>query len=436
MATVTPKSSKIGTETLYRWLANVPWWIVIILIVGTIAGYSVLTRTDYLDVIDFVLGLPWDKELYAEAERQEDGTWRFQSSSLTPGNYRLYAEFQDEDDETVGQTETQVLQIPEEVEKALIKPLEAPPATSVEEQITALIQDATSAADEKVETILFYDDLTLVGTLRKIWLSDGVLLTIKTTFLAFITALVLGLIFGLARVSSRNPDLIEGLGLRLLVGLGVAIVVIVVWWVLKGSTDGLRFSTLLLILVGTEVTLFLLPVLPYTISTIYVEVVRGIPMLVIILYMGFVVTPLLRDASDGKFNLQGLPAATIGLAFGYGAYLAEVYRAGIESIHRGQMEAARSLGMSYFEAMRHVILPQAIRRILPPLGNDFIAMLKDSSLIAVVALPDLLQMGRLHISRTFRAFAGYNTVALMYLVMTFFLSLIVRMVERRMAIVE
>jgi ABC-type amino acid transport system permease subunit len=134
--------------------------------------------------------------------------------------------------------------------------------------------------------------------------------------------------------------------------------------------------------------------------------------------------------------LQGLPAAVIGLAFGYGAYLAEVYRAGIESIHRGQMEAARSLGMSYFQAMRYIVLPQAIRRILPPLGNDFIAMLKDSSLIAVIALPDMLQMGRLHISRTFRAFEGYNTVALMYLVMTFFLSLVVRMVERRMAIVE
>jgi len=126
----------------------------------------------------------------------------------------------------------------------------------------------------------------------------------------------------------------------------------------------------------------------------------------------------------------------IGLAFGYGAYLAEVYRSGIESIHRGQMEAARSLGMSYFQAMRYVVLPQAIRRILPPLGNDFIAMLKDSSLIAVVALPDLLQMGRLFVSRTFRAFPGYNTVALNYLLMTFVLSLIVRTIERKMAIEE
>ena len=114
--------------------------------------------------------------------------------------------------------------------------------------------------------------------------------------------------------------------------------------------------------------------------------------------------------------------------------MAEVYRGGIESIEHGQMEAARSLGMSYMQAMRHVILPQAIRRILPPLGNDFISMLKDSSLIAVIALPDLLQMGRLYVSRTFRAFEGYNTVALLYLVMTLFLSLIVRIIERKAAI--
>jgi polar amino acid transport system permease protein len=122
------------------------------------------------------------------------------------------------------------------------------------------------------------------------------------------------------------------------------------------------------------------------------------------------------------------------LGFGYGAYLAEVFRAGIQSIHRGQMEAARSLGMSYFQAMRHVVLPQAVRVVLPPLGNDFIAMLKDSSLISVVALPEVLQQGRLWVSRTFRAFEGYNTVALFYLVMTLLLSLLVRVVERKIAL--
>jgi polar amino acid transport system permease protein len=172
----------------------------------------------------------------------------------------------------------------------------------------------------------------------------------------------------------------------------------------------------------------------YDLATLYVEFMRGIPLLVTILYMGFVVTPLIRDLTGGVLDLRGLPAAIIGIAVCYGAYLAEIYRGGIESIERGQMEAARSLGMSYMQAMRHVILPQAIRRILPPLGNDFIAMLKDSSLIAVLALPDLLQMGRLYASRTFRAFEPYNTVAMMYLVMTLILSLIVRVIERKTAI--
>ena len=122
------------------------------------------------------------------------------------------------------------------------------------------------------------------------------------------------------------------------------------------------------------------------------------------------------------------------MAFGYGAYLAEVYRAGIESIPHGQMEAARSLGMNYFQSMRYVILPQAIRVVLPPLGNDFIAMLKDSALISVIALPEVLQQGRLWISRNFRAFEGFNSVALVYLMMTLLLSLLVRFIEKKAAL--
>jgi polar amino acid transport system permease protein len=207
---------------------------------------------------------------------------------------------------------------------------------------------------------------------------DGVRLTLQVTIISYLIGLVLGLIFGLMRVSD-NPIF-------------------------------------------------------YAASTLYVEVMRGIPLLVIILYVGFVITPRLRDATDGNINLQGVPAAILGISICYGAYMAEVYRGGIESIERGQMEAARSLGMNYMQAMRYVILPQAIRRILPPLGNDLISMLKDSSLISVIALNDLLQTGRLYVSRTYRAFEGFNTVALLYLVMTLSLSLIVRIVERKVAI--
>jgi len=190
----------------------------------------------------------------------------------------------------------------------------------------------------------------------------------------------------------------------------------------------------------------------YTISTLYVEVIRGIPLIVQIIYVAFVVTPLAVDGinlilptiSGAAASVGiGLPTAVgtkqvgfalrgmIGLAIGYGAYLAEVFRAGIESIPRGQMEAARSLGMSYPQAMRYVILPQAIRVVLPPLGNDFIAMLKDSALVSAVSARDLTYSGRLFISRTFDTFTGWNTVVYLYLVMTLSLSLLVRLLERR-----
>jgi len=207
---------------------------------------------------------------------------------------------------------------------------------------------------------------------------NGVRLTLQVTLISYVIGLILGLILGLMRVSD-NPVL-------------------------------------------------------YAASTLYVEVMRGVPLLVIILYMGFVVTPRVREGTGGQVDLQGVPAAVLGLASCYAAYMAEVYRGGIESIERGQMEAARSLGMNYLEAMRHVVLPQAIRRVLPPLGNNLISMLKDSSLISVIALEDLLQTGRLYVSRTYRAFEGFNSVALLYLIMTLFLSLVVRIVERKAAI--
>jgi len=226
-----------------------------------------------------------------------------------------------------------------------------------------------------------YSMLTSEAYLKVLnFVMDGVKLTLQTTVMAFVLALILGLLGGLGRVS-KNPIL-------------------------------------------------------YGVATLYVEVIRGLPMLVIILYMGFVIGPWIRDFTNGAFDPPMLQRAVIALGFGYGAYLTEVYRAGIQSIHRGQMEAARSLGMGYFQAMRYVILPQAFRIIMPPLVNNLSALLKDSSLIAVIALPDLLQMGRLYISRTFRAFEGYNTVALLYLLMTLILSSLSRVLERRMKIDE
>jgi ABC-type amino acid transport system permease subunit len=165
------------------------------------------------------------------------------------------------------------------------------------------------------------------------------------------------------------------------------------------------------------------------------------------LYTAFVLLPLVIqgfNALGASLNITSLinlelrdisfeSRAIAALAFGFGAYEAEVFRAGIQSIEKGQMEAARSLGMTFMQAMRYIILPQAIRRILPPLGNDFIALLKDSSLATVLAVPELTQLGRVQRSSTFRVFEVFNSVAFLYLSMTLVLSFLVRMLERRLS---
>jgi His/Glu/Gln/Arg/opine family amino acid ABC transporter permease subunit len=188
-------------------------------------------------------------------------------------------------------------------------------------------------------------------------------------------------------------------------------------------------------------------VIIYNLATFYVEVIRGIPLVVLMLYMAFVLLPIIIEglnALGASLNIASLvelelrnvsfeSRAIAALAIGFGAYEAEVFRAGIQSIEKGQMEAARSLGMSFMQSMRYIILPQAVRRVLPPLGNDFIAMLKDSSLATVLAVPELTQLGRVQRSSTFRVFEVFNSVAILYLTMTLILSFLVRMLERRLS---
>jgi polar amino acid transport system permease protein len=191
------------------------------------------------------------------------------------------------------------------------------------------------------------------------------------------------------------------------------------------------------------------------ISMLYVQVIRGIPIMVQLFIIAWVVMPAVIDLLNivGE-NFQSIVflaglgnslvtlklrdvtmvyRAIAGLAIAYGAFEAEVFRAGIESIERGQMEAARSLGMSHIQAMRHIILPQAIRTVLPPLGNDFISMLKDSSLASILAVRELTKVAQLHRSRTFRSWESLGSVALLYLILTLSLSLLVKTMERRMA---
>jgi len=196
-------------------------------------------------------------------------------------------------------------------------------------------------------------------------------------------------------------------------------------------------------------------VIIYQTATFYVEIVRGVPALVLLLYIAFVGFDLFVSAlnSIGAWliernilvalgaqlsevrlrDIDNLTRATVALVIAYSPFISEIFRAGIESIPRGQMEAARSLGMNYWQAMRYVILPQAIRNVLPPLGNDLIAMLKDSSLVSILGVRDITGEGRVGAARTFRTFETYNIMAFLYLSMTLVLSGVVRGIERRTA---
>jgi len=229
------------------------------------------------------------------------------------------------------------------------------------------------------------------------WIKVGIVTTLVTSVTAYLLAIILGLLTGLGRMSHN--------------------------------------------------------VVIRNIARLYVELVRGIPMLVLIFFIAFVGVPLGIDllhslgewfASIGftafanvlaGLENQAVPMlarAIIALAVTYGAFLAEVFRAGIQSIGRGQMEAARSLGMGYGQAMRHIILPQAIRNVLPALGNDFVSMVKDSSLVSVLAVRDMTQIARLYAGSTFRFREAYVTLAVLYLTMTVILSLGVATIERRL----
>lgn len=160
------------------------------------------------------------------------------------------------------------------------------------------------------------------------------------------------------------------------------------------------------------------------IATVYVEIIRGIPLLVQLFYIYY--------ALGNWVKLSGPAAAILAMSICYGAYMAEIFRAGIQSIPKGQMEAALALGLSRAQAMRKVILPQTIKIILPPIGNEFIALLKDSSLVSILAVSDLLRRGREFASTSFRYFESYTVVALIYLVMTLFFSRLVAMMEERL----
>lgn len=157
---------------------------------------------------------------------------------------------------------------------------------------------------------------------------------------------------------------------------------------------------------------------------VYVELIRGIPLLVQLIFIYYAV---------GRFfHVEGLVAAIFSLSVCFGAYMGEIVRAGIQAIPKGQMEAAIALGLSRSQAFRYIILPQTVKVILPAIGNEFISMLKDSSLVSVLSLEDILRCGRMYISRTFLSLETMLVVALIYLIITLVLSRLVGVLEERL----
>jgi polar amino acid transport system permease protein len=260
-------------------------------------------------------------------------------------------------------------------------------------------------------------------------------------WLLFILGMVLLLWMGVA-----ENALYQGAWQEVKKGLEVTIRVTVVAYSLA------LIMGLILALLRRRSTSVIYNLLIYQPVTAWVELIRGIPTLVLVFYIVLALIPeLVKIGNDIGTDLVkegidpiGIPAyleqlkirdvdpeyrAVIALAMSYSAFLSEIFRAGIESIDDGQRQAARSLGMSGWQVMRLVILPQAIRNILPPLGNDFIAMLKESSLVSVVGVADITRKGRDFGAATFTVFPGYNTIAMTYLVLTLVLSMLVKGLE-------
>ncbi|MBQ3060300.1 MAG: amino acid ABC transporter permease [Desulfovibrio sp.] len=248
-----------------------------------------------------------------------------------------------------------------------------------------MVTDGASIPDPRESRLINAWSIALVGAIASLlglclfWpdpyreilsylLPDGVMITFKITILSICCAVPLGLITGLGRIS-RN-----------------------------------RLINL--------------------IASTYVEVIRGIPLLVQIFYIYY--------ALSRFFLVSGTTSAVIAISFCYGAYMGEVFRAGILAISKGQSEAARSLGFNRFQTMFYVVLPQAWRTILPPVGNECIAMLKDTSLVSIMAVPDLMHCARSYVGTTYLYFETYTVIALIYLIITLILSKGVSIMESRL----
>lgn len=241
--------------------------------------------------------------------------------------------------------------------------------------------------------ILIAEDAIYSNIFRQ--LRAGISMTLRVSITSYGIALIIGVIIGMIRSVTPRPG--------------------------KGVIGGL---------------LSFIHMVAYNLLTLFVEVMRGLPVLIVLLISAFVIVPAIKDfllvtyGIEIAFRGASPETAIIALSLTYGAFLSEIFRAGIQSIDKGQVEAARSLGLTYPQTMWAVVLPQAIRRVLPPLGNDLISMIKDSSLVAILGVRDVTQIARVTSGSTFRYLEVYLTVAVIYLTMTILGSMLVRLMER------
>ena len=257
----------------------------------------------------------------------------------------------------------------------------------------------------------------------------------------------------LSKVPGARPEDRIDAWWGLFLGVVVLVVVLIVFWpdpyrrILEFVADGILItivvtvvSFVLVVIVGLLGGLARTARNRYSrgFVSLYVEIIRGIPLLVQLIFWYYALPPVIQGLGEllgiqalATFAPDPIIMAIVGLTIGYGAYMTEVVRAGIQSVPKGQIEAARSLGLTYRMAMQHVVLPQAFRTILPAIGNEFITLLKDSSLVSVVAVADMTRRGREFMSMTFIPFQTWIMVALLYLILTLFSARVVSWLEKK-----
>ena len=248
-----------------------------------------------------------------------------------------------------------------------------------------------------------------------------------------VAAVILAVAFGLAIAAS---DLYAQIFSTVARGITITVFVTVVGFALASALG------LLIALMGLSRSIWLRQT-----ARFHVEIIRGVPIIVLLFWIAFagvpafvagwnwLAAPLQASGWIGELQVRDVSLlwrAIIALMIAYSSFIAEIFRAGIQSVDRGQIEAAEALGLSRYRRFRHIVWPQAFRTILPPYSNDFVAMVKDSSLVSVLGVADITQMGKVYAAGSFRFFETYSIVAYIYLLLTVGLSLALRGLEQRL----